>query len=131
MGRLLSPHLQLRITMNQTMLYKCPGSQEMHGGHFDYTIVDADEEGAIDKALAEGWHLTTPEAKAAHEAALAAATAAKEAEKTEQTAKQENAPPTRAELEQAASDLGILFDGRTKDKKLSELIAAATAPKAE
>jgi hypothetical protein len=117
--------------MNPTMLYKYPGSQEMHGGHFDYTIVDADEEGAIDKAKSEGWYLTTPEAKAAHEAALAAATAAKDAENLAQADKQDNAPPTRAELEQVASSLGILFDGRTKDKKLSELIAAATAAKAE
>ena len=108
--------------MNQTMLYKCPGSHEIHGGHFDYTIVDADEEGAIDKAKADGWHLTTPEAKAAREAELIAA---KEAAEKAKEAKEDEAAPTREELEQAATALGIPFDGRTKDKKLAELIAAA------
>lgn len=56
---------------NATMLYKAPGPHDIHGGHFDYTIVDADEEGAIEAAKAEGWHLTTDEAKAANEAAKA------------------------------------------------------------
>ena len=34
----------------------------------------------------------------------------------------DNAPPTRAELETKAKELGIKFDGRTKDKKLGQLI---------
>ena len=33
-----------------------------------------------------------------------------------------DAPPTRAELEAKAIELGIKFDGRTKDKKLGQLI---------
>ena len=32
------------------------------------------------------------------------------------------AAPTRAELEAKATELGIRFDGRTKDKKLGQLI---------
>lgn len=36
-----------------------------------------------------------------------------------------NAPPTRAELEQKANELGIKFDGRTTDKKLAAKIAEA------
>jgi hypothetical protein len=35
---------------------------------------------------------------------------------------QDDAPPTRAELEAKATELGIKFDGRTKDKKLGQLI---------
>lgn len=35
---------------------------------------------------------------------------------------EENAAPTRAELEAKATELGIRFDGRTKDKKLGQLI---------
>ena len=49
---------------NETMVYQHPGRHEIHGDLFDYKIVDADVEGALDAALAEGWHLTTTEAKA-------------------------------------------------------------------
>ena len=35
---------------------------------------------------------------------------------------EDDAPPTRAELEAKATELGIKFDGRTKDKKLGQLI---------
>jgi len=34
----------------------------------------------------------------------------------------DDAPPTRTELEAKATELGIKFDGRTKDKKLGQLI---------
>lgn len=34
----------------------------------------------------------------------------------------DNSAPTRAELEAKATELGIKFDGRTKDKKLGQLI---------
>ena len=37
----------------------------------------------------------------------------------------DDAPPTRAELEQKAAELGIKFDGRWGDKRLGEAIAAA------
>ena len=35
---------------------------------------------------------------------------------------QDDAPPTRAELESKADDLGIKFNDRTKDEKLLQLI---------
>jgi hypothetical protein len=35
---------------------------------------------------------------------------------------EEDALPTREELETKATELGIRFDGRTKDKKLGQLI---------
>ena len=35
----------------------------------------------------------------------------------------DNAPPTRAELEQKAADLGIKYDGRWSDKRLASVIA--------
>lgn len=43
----------------------------------------------------------------------------------EADAPDEDAPPTRAELEAKATELGIPFNGRTSDKKLSGLIATA------
>jgi hypothetical protein len=39
-----------------------------------------------------------------------------------ETAPEDDAAPTRAELEAKATELGIRFDGRTKDKKLGQLI---------
>ncbi len=97
---------------NATMLYKCPGPHEIHGGHFDYTIVDADEEGAIEAAQADGWHLTTTEAKEAGDAAKA---------KREEEL---NTPPTRVELEAKAKELGIQFGKKTTDEELGKLIQA-------
>ena len=35
---------------------------------------------------------------------------------------EDDAPPTRTELEAKAKELGIKFDGRTGDKKLGQLI---------
>lgn len=52
---------------NATMLYKAPGTEPIHGTFLATTIVDADEDGAIAAAQAEGWFLTTPEAVAAYE----------------------------------------------------------------
>lgn len=49
--------------LNETMLYKCPGPHEFHGGRFDYVIVP---EADIEEAKAQGWHLTTGEAHSAH-----------------------------------------------------------------
>jgi hypothetical protein len=56
----------------------------------------------------------------------AEAQAKAQAEKPVETAvPDENAPPTREELEAKATELGIPFNGRTSDKKLSGLIATA------
>lgn len=56
----------------------------------------------------------------------AEAQAKAQAEKPVETAvPEDNAPPTREELEAKATELGIPFNGRTSDKKLSGLIATA------
>jgi hypothetical protein len=114
-----------------TMLYKCPGSHAIHGGHFDYTIVEDDQ---IEATLADGWHLTTPAALAAHQAALDAAKAKQEAEAEAQTSAamaDATKPPTREEMEHMATALGLPFDGRTGDKKLAAMIADASSPAAD
>ena len=56
------------------------------------------------------------------EQAEAAAQAAAQAAEAVDTAPEDDAAPTRAELEAKATELGIRFDGRTKDKKLGQLI---------
>lgn len=111
-----------------TMLYKCPGPHDIHGGQYDYTIVEDDQ---IEAKLAEGWKLTTPEAKQANQDLLDAQAAERERLAEEAAAKamaDTNAPPTRAELEQMASNLGLPFNGRTSDRKLADMIKAATEP---
>jgi len=56
----------------------------------------------------------------------AEAQAKAQAEKPVETAvPEDNSPPTREELEAKATELGIPFNGRTSDKKLSGLIATA------
>jgi hypothetical protein len=94
------------------MIYKAGGTEEIHGGKFStYIVHDADE---LDAALADGWHLTTDEAR---DAAKPAAPAPAD----------DNAPPTRAEMEAKAAELGVEFSPRLGDAKLAERIASALA----
>lgn len=86
-----------------TMLYKWPGPHHLDGDMYDYITTED-----VAAAQAEGWHLTMDAARAAGE-----------------STQDDNVPPTRAELEQKAAELGIKFDKRTTDKKLGELIKAA------
>ncbi len=67
-------------------------------------FVSVADELELETKLAEGWFKTVPEALAPKEV-------------------QDNAPPTREELELKATELGIKFDGRTGDAKLAKLIA--------
>lgn len=52
--------------MSTTMLYKHPGLHDIHGGKFDYLIVNDED---IEAAINDGWALTTDEAKALTEEA--------------------------------------------------------------
>jgi hypothetical protein len=56
------------------------------------------------------------------EQAAAAAQAEAQAVEVMDTTSEDDAAPTREELEAKATELGIRFDGRTKDKKLGQLI---------
>lgn len=91
------------------MLYRYPsigeGAQALQDGLYDTRIVGSKAEG--DEALAAGWHETPPEARNPGESAP----------------KTDEAPPTRAELEAKAAEIGLAFDGRIGDKKLLAMIA--------
>jgi len=50
------------------------------------------------------------------------AEAAAQATEAQEIVPEDDALPTREELETKATELGIRFDGRTKDKKLGQLI---------
>lgn len=95
---------------NGRMLFKFPGGMFDHyGKKFDYLIVEHDD---ADAHVAKGWSLTV-------EQAIAAATA--HAAVPNET--DDDAPPTRAELEEQAKKLGIKVDGRYSDRRLLALIA--------
>lgn len=101
--------------MNQfpQMIYKAGGNEEIHGGRFATLIVqDAAE---LDAALAGGWSLTTTEATKAVAPA----------------GPDDNAPPTRDELKQKATDLGLTFAGNISTEKLAGLVDAALAEQAK
>lgn len=106
------------------MLYRFPGTNgdavALQDGRYDVLLVDDDE--AHDAALAEGWHESAVEARQASDDKLAAKL---ETEPAPALVPGENAPPTRAELEAKATELGIKFDGRSSSKKLSHQITDA------
>lgn len=90
-----------------TIVYRCPGDHQRPGGTFSYRPVE--DEKQLAEALDAGWRLSLPDAIAPPPMPAPAEPA--------------DAAPTRAELEQKAKELGIKFDGRTGDSKLSALIA--------
>jgi hypothetical protein len=127
------------------MIYKSPGQQRKPGGGtYNFDSVQTQEE--LDAKLAAGWFESSAEAiEAAGEKAngnvkpkpkwaikpvkkkkpakpLDWREQAKSAPAPEPEPIDEDAGPTREELEAKATELGIRFDGRTKDKKLGQLI---------
>lgn len=132
------------------LIYKSPGQQRKPGGGtYNFDSVQTQE--ALDAKLAAGWFTSSAAAiAAAGENAdgfkkprpkwatkpIKKKKPAKPLDWREQRKAQpapviepepisEDAPPTRAELETKATELGIKFDGRTKDKKLGQLIQDA------
>ncbi len=90
------------------LLYRVGTAWTLESGTYDLaTAKDAEH---MAELQADGWHPDQYAAKAAAEAAPA-------------EDPDDDAPPTRDELEAKARELGIKFDGRTGDKKLAALIA--------
>ena len=101
------------------IVYRGQGLHQRKGGGFSTLGVNSPE--ALEKALADGWYRTLPEANEAHDKPKSVQSAAP----ASASVPQDDAPPTRAELEQKAKELGVKFDGRTSDRKLGEAIAKA------
>lgn len=93
-----------------SMLFKVPGPHLADGVMFEYIVVPDEQDDATAEA---GWFKSLPEAAAAA------------AKVPVPDVVGDDAPVTRAELEQKATDLGLKFDGRTTDAKLAERIAEA------
>ena len=52
--------MRKRTEDTPTMLYKYPGPHKIHGDKFDFIVVPRKD---VEAKIAEGWRLTTPEAK--------------------------------------------------------------------
>jgi len=121
-------------------VYRSPGQYRGHmGASFQcLSVADSSEHQA---ALQDGWYATEDEAIAAagelaythglNKRHLAQVLKDKPWERVKLTAKpvksipDDNAPPTRQEIEEQATLLGVKFDGRYSDKRLLERIAEA------
>lgn len=88
------------------MVYKGIGPFQREHGTYDYKTVGSDDE--YNAAIADGWFPSLPEAIDGF--------------------LNDKTPPTRAEMEAKATELGIPFTARTKDAKLLKLINDFLAP---
>jgi hypothetical protein len=115
------------------MVYRAPGTEDIHGHKLASMIVHSHDE--LQDALADGWHLSTPEAIDAFktpqatvgnpaDAAVAQDTLAPDhatisaADGPQGGDDEDDAPPTRAEMEAQAAKLGIKADKRWGDARL-------------
>ena len=96
------------------LVYRAEGKYIRPRGTYDFTGVSTQEE--YDQKLAEGWFDSIEDALAP-----------KPVEAPSDPVLDDNAPPTRAELEAKATELGIKFDGRYSDKKIAQMIDEALA----
>lgn len=95
------------------LVYRCPGPHQRPGGTFGHKAVASKEEESA--ALADGWFLTVPEA----------ITGETQATRPDTTQVVRESPPTRAELEQKATELGLKFDKTPSNDALNKAIAGA------
>jgi hypothetical protein len=86
------------------MVYRVGTMLALESGRYDWRIVSEEE---YAQAVADGWHLDQYAAKDANAEPL------------------DTSPATRDEMEAKAKELGLKFDGRTGDKKLSAMIDEA------
>ena len=98
------------------IVFKCPGDLPRQGGTFKVLQV-ADDVSHAD-AVADGWFSSLPEAIESHDNPKPVAVVDVAADVVEQE--------SRESLESRAKEIGIKFDGRTSDAKLSRLIAEAS-----
>ena len=89
-----------------TLVYKDKGPHQRMGGTYNYQVVN--DQSQFDAALKNGWFATLAEVIDPNA-----------------TVVDDTGPATREELETKANELGVKFDGRTSDKKLSAMIDEA------
>jgi hypothetical protein len=82
----------------------------------------------VAKRVAEGWCTSKADAIAPKPSVSVAAADAPAIDATALDVSDDDAPPTRAELEAKAAELGIKVDKRWSDKTLGERIESALTP---
>ena len=96
-----------------SMVYKVPGKHVRPYGTYDFAGVKNAEE--LQAKLKDGWF-----------SSLSEAIEPKKVKPVSEAVKADDiAPPSRQELEEKATELGIKFDGRFSDKKIAQLIESA------
>jgi hypothetical protein len=108
------------MTQFPMFLYQCPGTWSGDGFTFGGRV--ANDQGEFDAAVSDGWHPTVPQAVEAWRSPVQFPVPAAPA-----SVPDDDAPPTREELEAKATELGIEFDGRHKDSTLMKKIDDALA----
>jgi hypothetical protein len=139
------------MTTFPCLLYRSPGA--IRRARYSYNCIAVHDQNQMDIRLSGGWfttldaaieaagslatgHLTSrkvkkqrrPVAKPAVERRASVRRAIKAKEQPApipEPIPEDDAPPTRAELEEKAKLLGIKFDGRTSNRKLGKLIEEA------
>lgn len=103
------------------MLYKVGSQLKVDGHFFDTLVVDAKEEGAVDKALDDGWCMNTPDAlekvsdEPDHDDGLQG-----------QESSDDVTSGNREALEKRAKELEVGFNSRTTDEVLEQRIKEAS-----
>jgi hypothetical protein len=110
------------VTDLPTILYRCPGPHS--GPGYTWASLGVSDEAAYDAALAAGWHPTLPEAVDALRSPPAPVVVSLEPEPVD-----DNAAPTRAEIEAKAAELGIAVHHKHKDETILQKIEEALAAK--
>jgi len=101
-------------------VYLSPGNFRRGKSSYRYVSVNSLEE--HDAYLAQGWSTS---ADLAIDRANAPTPAPAPAPVPAPVVPEDNAPPTRAELEAKAREIGLKFDGRTSDRTLLRRITQA------
>lgn len=91
------------------IMYKCPGPFKKPRGGF-YNICSVLDESQYLSKLSDGWFPSYAEARNGK--------LESQSDLDNESDIDQYSPPTRDELESKAKALGIIFDGRTSDKKL-------------
>ena len=103
-----------------SLVYRCPGPHFGPSGT-TYVAESVANESELAAARSAGWFATLPEAVEAFLAPPA----------TEPVEPADESPPTRAELEERAAELGVKVDKRWGDKRLMQEIVAALEAKGD
>lgn len=110
------------MTEFPTILYRVPGPWPAKG--FSFATLPAKDQAEYDAAVSDGWHPSVPAAEEAWRNPVAVVVRP-ELVPALDPVPDDNAPPTRAEIEQKAKELGIAVHHKHSDATLLKKIEDA------